>query len=313
MRFSELITIYLFMGGTAAGSFAVLATVDLYRVVKTRVPRLPAPDGSTRHRARLLPASDRREQTYQRIRTVTYATSLIAVAIGSLCLIADLGKPGNFYYLFLYPTATFISIGAFALVTLAICATISLADASLVLGPAFGHIALVAKIVGIPAAMATMIYTGFLLESMVSVPMWQSLWLPVLFTTSALSCGCAVVMISVCMSENTELVTLWGRRLSFLDAGLILAEIVSLTFFLLNILASSPSALTEMIVGQLAPVYWLGFVGGSLVAPLCIELAQMLSCRKFQPSILGLTASMVLLGGLCLRLALVSAGVQVVS
>lgn len=332
MRFSELIAIYLFMGGVAAGSFAVLALADLYQVVKNRfegarfglrtrlnsagttgATEATGATSSFASYARYARAHSPQENTFVRVRTLTYGTALIAIIIGSLCLIADLGRPENFYYLFLYPTITFISVGAFALVALAICSTIALCETIFAVGPAIRRLAIVAKCIGVPAAAVTMVYTGLLLESMVSVPMWQSPWLPALFCASALSCGCAVVMISVCASENMRLISTWGKNLAYFDAALVVAEIVSLTLFLLNILAASPASLEEMLTGHIAPVYWLGFVGCSLVAPLCVEISQMFLGHKIPSAILCIVAAMILIGGLCLRLALVSAGVQVVN
>ena len=44
------------------------------------------------------------------------------------------------------------------------------------------------------AALAVMLYTGLLLQSLNAVPLWATPWLPALFVLSSLSCGMALVL-----------------------------------------------------------------------------------------------------------------------
>ena len=136
--------------------------------------------------------------TYKRIRRFVFGTALIVVLTGELCLVADLGRPEAFFFLFLYPTSSLVSIGAFALTLLTVFLVISLADTIFVLPKLARAVSFVAKAIGLPVAVIVMVYTGLLLQSVISVEIWQSAWLPVLFAASALSCGCAVVMLAAC-------------------------------------------------------------------------------------------------------------------
>ena len=122
MVFSELIAVYLFLGGTAAGSFALAAFLDVAK-------------GINEHRLGnymkmfLAPQSVISEPTYQRMRRIVYGAGLVVVVTGELCLVADLGRPEAFFFLFLYPTGSLVTVGAFALTLLTVFLAAALADA----------------------------------------------------------------------------------------------------------------------------------------------------------------------------------------
>ena len=127
-----------------------------------------------------------------------YGATLCILMLGVLCLIADLGRPDAFYYLLLYPTSSLVSIGALALSLLMGSSLAAFCDAAFSLGAHVRRALWVLKAVGIPVAFVVMAYTGMLLKSVVAVKFWQTMWLPVLFVLSALSCGCAVIMLALC-------------------------------------------------------------------------------------------------------------------
>ena len=120
MAFSELIALYLFLGGTAAGAFAVMAALDLHASValSRHVHPLSAHRGDIPSQA-----------FAHHVSKLVYAVSFFMLLTGLLCLLADLGKPQAFYFLFLYPTASFMSVGSFALALLSICMAVVFAFA----------------------------------------------------------------------------------------------------------------------------------------------------------------------------------------
>ena len=186
MTFSGLIAVYLFLGGTSAGAYAVLAVLDVASNMSTW--NRHDERNRTSHAPKILC-----ESTYQRIRRIVYGATLCILMLGVLCLIADLGRPDAFYYLLLYPTSSLISIGALALSLLMGSSLAAFCDAAFSLGAHVRRALWVLKAVGIPVAFVVMAYTGMLLKSVVAVKFWQTMWLPVLFVLSALSCGCAVI------------------------------------------------------------------------------------------------------------------------
>ncbi|MDO4289885.1 MAG: polysulfide reductase NrfD [Eggerthellaceae bacterium] len=306
MAFSELIALYLFLGGASAGSFAVISSIDLATAFvharDRRYARTPTHYFGSRSRS----------VTQRRVARLVYSVAFAMIVLGLTCLLADLGRPDAFYMIFLYPTASFMSLGAFALAFLAICMAIALAEAVLVLSPAWEKAALVAKAAGVVLSLVVMLYTGMLLETVVAVPLWRSTWLPVLFLFSSLSCGCAVVLISTCFCESYEGIRAWTRKLIAADVAAVALEVVSAAALTISVNAASASRpFDALLVGDQAGLFWLGFVGCGILAPLMVELPALIARRRHASGVVAAMSLLVLVGGFCLRLALVNAGVQV--
>lgn len=303
--FSDLIVLYLFLGGAAAGSFAVLSVIDLYEALfkggRERFPRArPA-----RRARRAYPALQRR------VMTTGYAMAFVMLAVGMLCLLADLGRPEEFYLLFLRPTGSFVSIGTFALALLATCLAIALAESVLTLGPAWRNVSMIAKAVGVVVAVVVMVYTGLLLENVVAVDLWQSWLLPVLFLLSALSCGCAVVLLSASFCDGCSGGLTWVRSLPVVDAGVIVLEAIAALAFVATVNAASAARpFDALLTGDQAYAFWFGFVGCGILAPLAVETSALFVRRSHRPSVVVAMAVVVLIGGFSLRSVLVHAGVQ---
>lgn len=305
MVFGSLVAWYLFFGGTAAGSFAILAVVDLgvafshaHAATSSRLPR-----ECWGRRARSV--------TQRRLARVGYSASFVLLLVALLCLLADLGRPQAFYLLFLYPTSSFVSLGAFSLALFGTCLVLVLAESLLTLSPFWEKVALAAKALGFVLAVMVMTYTGLLLKSVVAVELWQSVMLPALFLLSALSCGCGVVMLSACACETSPGSSSWARALSAADIALIVLELLSAVVYAATLgLAGEGAPFAALVRGGQAPLFWLGFVGCGILAPLVAEIA-MLARRQSDGSAANATvAVLVLVGGLSLRFALVNAGIN---
>lgn len=300
--FSKLIAIYLFLGGTAAGAFALTALFDVAKAVKDH-------RRGEYGRAFLAPQSVISEPTYKRIRRFVYGTALIVVLTGELCLVADLGRPESFFFLFLYPTSSLVSIGAYALTLLTVFLAISLTDTIFVLPKWARVVSFAAKAIGLPIAVIVMVYTGLLLQSVISVEIWQSAWLPVLFAASALSCGCAVVMLAACTCEDVRVTRIMARLLAWIDIAFILIEIVSIVALLAFGKGSASMAVMRLFEGDLSTTFWAGFVACGLAIPLAAEAVSLARKREIPtPGAAGI-ATLALVGGLCLRIAIVACGV----
>ena len=303
--FGELIVWYLFLGGTAAGSFAVLSAIDLYTAFShANDPHLArTPRGYRGRRARSM--------TQRRIARTGYAAAFVLLVAGMLCLLADLGRPEAFYLLFLYPTGSFVSVGTFALTLFGACLVVALAESVLTLGPAWERAALVAKALGAVLAVVVMVYTGLLLKSVVAVDLWQSAWLPVLFLFSALSCGCGVVLLCTCFCTSFPGVLAWVRGLAVADAVFIVLEALAAAAYAATANAASAGRpFDALLAGDQSGVFWLGFVGCGILAPLAIEASALAARRSHRSSAVAVLAVLVLVGGLSLRFVLVNAGVQ---
>ncbi len=306
MVLSELIAVYLFLGGAAAGSFLFIAFIevmeDMSCVIEQRSPRLAI---QVQHNSLYL--------TRRHMARLVYAMSFVLLMSGMFCLLADLGKPQAFYYLFLYPTTSLVSLGSYALAGLFVCIALALLDTVLEKGLVFKKITFIAKVLGILFAVFVMLYTGLLLKSLFSVCLWQSIWLPVLFVFSALSCGCGIVLVCAYFSEGYKGIAQWSHFFSCIDLVCIILESISACRYFLNIYTSyGIEPLMPIMFSQESYVFWLGFIGLGLIIPFVTEVYFILSRRALQRSFVVVLAALVLVGGLCLRLILVSAGVQYV-
>ncbi len=301
MVFSELIAVYLFLGGTAAGAFALAAIIDVARGIK---------DHRRGNYAKtfLPPQSVISEPTYQRMRRIIYGASLMVVVAGELCLVADLGRPEAFFFLFLYPTSSLVTVGAFALTLLTVFLAAALANAVFVL-PNWARVVVFAvKVLGIPVAIVVMVYTGLLLQSVIAVGVWQSAWLPVLFAASAFSCGCAVVVLAACTCEDVRVARIMARLFVRVDVVFILLEAIAATALIICVKDAAPLAVTQLLEGDLSLTFWAGFVACGLVLPFVAEIISLVINREIPvPAAAGI-AILVLAGGLCLRIAIVACG-----
>lgn len=303
MVFSELIALYLFLGGTAAGAFAVMSTIDLRESYASwrRFGSVCTPCHDDRTRAVFI----------RRLSVLAYGASLCLLAVGMLCLLADLGRPQAFYYLFLYPTSSFMSIGSFALTLLAVCMAVAFACSVLDLPSCWSRVAFVAKIAGAASSVAVMLYTGMLLKTVISVEVWQSAWLPVLFFLSALSCGCALVVMACVLSAEYRGAHVVMRRLAEADAAFIVLEACVATLYALSVNASNAQRpFDALLFGDQAWLFWAGFAACGIAIPLLTDAGTILRRRDCGASSAALVASFVMMGGIALRFALVGAGIQ---
>ena len=303
MSFSELIAVYLFLGGAAAGAFALVAFADVAGRVWNR-SRARAESTSLRSSFASIPESTRRY-----VQTFVYGAGLVSILVGVLCLVADLGRPEAFYYLFLYPTGSLVSVGAFALAILSICLAIALSDALLRLPPVTRKLVSVVKLAGMPVAFVVMVYTALLLRSVIAVKVWQSPWLPVLFVASALSCGCAVVMLAACACEDVRAMRLWHRLLIPADVAFIVIESLAAIALLVSAKNIDLAAFASLVDGALSIPFWVGFVACGIVLPLIVEMILLFASRDVLASTAAVLAVLVLVGGLFLRISIVACGV----
>ncbi|GFO61903.1 NrfD [Geomonas silvestris] len=156
------------------------------------------------------------------------------------------------------------------------------------------------------------VYTGVLLSSFVARPLWNSAILPVLFLTSALSAGAAFMI----MIADQKKVKLFFTKV---DIWLILAEMVLLPLFFYGQYTSSGahrnSILPFFTLNHEYFWYGLGLLFLVVIFPIAVVL-KFLEVREDHGDELtgqelmrmNLSAVMVLLGGLVIRLSFVYAG-----
>lgn len=242
--------------------------------------------------------------------------SLVAIAIGCVFLVVDLGQPGVFWRV--WTTAkSIIKWGATFLVIAAVFALLYLlaylgdswtffAPLSDALKPAAGVFLIIAGFFGL----CIMMYTGIMLSTLKAHAFWATPALPVLFTISAISTGCAAVVLSVGgWPAQVSLETLIVSEvvlsiLHIVDIILVVTEIIVLMTMVLSFLGAgnvtAKAAAKRWVKGSYAPAFWIGIVGCGLVLPFILYVGGHGVASEVIAPVL------VLIGGCILRFLVVN-------
>ena len=158
--FGDSIIWYLFLGGGGAGAAAVLAACDLLFAHRSRLGR-----------------SDRLAWTDELSRPLFargYLAATVALVLGALCLLFELGRPERFLYVLALPTASVLTFGSYVLAATIVCAA-ALGGVAL-FGSARTPVVLVRALewAALALGLATTAYTGVLLAQIGFVPLWGS-------------------------------------------------------------------------------------------------------------------------------------------
>ncbi|MBR2789737.1 MAG: polysulfide reductase NrfD [Eggerthellaceae bacterium] len=304
MLLSMYIVMYLFLGGCTAGLLLIAA---MYSVVFYR-RRGAAPEEIA---------------AFERFSARCYLVAFILVLASSSCLVFDLGSPRKLLMLFLHPTLTVISFGAYILATTVLVLAF-LCFLSYLMPrdtPRVLRLRRIAKILAVFCSIALMSYTGVFLAMVNSVPLWNTPLTVVLFVLSALSAGSAI-------SSLIKAVTLGGGGFAAPDdnshhvwhAVIIAIEILALAAFAVQALFRTQVAVQRSIQLVLGGPLLGWLVGGVLVLGMLLPLAAEVAlarARKGKGVLVSPQARFCvpadvacLLGCFLLRYCLVAAGLH---
>ena len=281
MLFSWYVIAYLFLAGAGAGAFLVAAVCCMVDAIAL-TPR------TARLAAAVQPA-------------FLAAPALVALAITFLFF--DVGSPERVGYLLLNPFQSVMSVGAWMVtLLLAVSATLAIAGAAAKVSRAFQLTCMVA---GSVLAIGTMTYTGLLLSGLPSVEFWATGWLVALFVASSLSCGTAVIVGADAILHASPEGT--SRGPWKLAGWLTAAEAAVLACFIASRQLAGGEALQatqQLLLGQLAPAFWLLVVGTGLLLSGVLHAAR---GRRVPLRMARLAAEFgVLAGGFALRYCIVA-------
>lgn len=337
--FSMLVVGYLFLGGAGAGALVTLCLLECvnaqrrfgFASERTRLGRTFAGRAmgslrveSSRHAGQPLyfeggytheaaQAASWRHERSGLSRALALPGSffayawpgcLLALILGVLCLMADLGRPDRLFALLLHPHMSAMTVGAYALV-------VSLAVASaFAVGSNFDGIEVTPALVyvlgavGVVAGLVSAAYTGVLLSSLVSVLFWRTWLLPAVFTASSLSCGIALVMLTAAFVQTRQVFVRPLRWLARADSALIVVEAVALAALVAWGFAGEGTRLAAhaLFAGDLRWTFWGGVVVLGLAVPFAME--RFVAHGNYSTQLLWV-AMLVLLGGFILRACIV--------
>jgi len=143
-------------------------------------------------------------------------------------------------------------------------------------------------------------YTGVLLSTMGSRPLWNTSLLWVLFLVSGLSAAAAFVHLFAKNKYESEL-------LAKADNGFLIIELFVFVMIFLGLLSSARphiEAAHLLLSGAYAPVFWVFVIGIGIIVPLIIQLLAV----NHKVSHTAIAPILVIVGGLILRFVIVSAG-----
>jgi formate-dependent nitrite reductase membrane component NrfD len=246
-----------------------------------------------------------------RIGFVSALSGFALLAVGSLLLVLDLLRPLNAIYFWRNP-GSWIFWGILSLsgyLVSSVLYAVPCTKGFPFLGPVADALPFLQEwqtatgVVSIALGTFVTVYTGFLLSAAQGISLWHSAGLPVLFTISAFSTGCAYLML-VLWPRRHELSSLFGG-IAKLDAALIGTEMVVL-FSLYNSAIHSGAAWqsVQMLLGNW--IFVIGFIALGLTIPLVIELVEIMSSEgskssQFAERLLPAVSVFILIGGYLLR------------
>jgi formate-dependent nitrite reductase membrane component NrfD len=157
------------------------------------------------------------------------------------------------------------------------------------------------------AAVLLITYVGVFLQSIEAVPFWSSLTIPVLFILSSLSTGFALFFLVFSLSSGAAWLKKQIVKASRVNRVVLVLEAVTLILLLWHATfnAAAMRSLNLLFGSELQLWFFVGAVGFGIVIPMLTELYAIAKARiLLVPPIYLLS----LLGGLCLRYCIVSAG-----
>ena len=274
----DLVVWYLFLAGTGAGVYLIALGNKLWR----------------------------RDDSLQ---SIGYFWGPAFVAVGTVFLLLDLGRPLAAPLAVLRPFSSMISIGTIILSLFLLLGLIQIVQ-NLYLKKSTPRCL---DWVGLGLAIGTATYTGLLLGVVKAIPFWNNpLLLPLLFLASALSSGVGFILLILVATKKIrkEQIASALPRMVKLDIGLILCEIVllSVMFCLAKQAGGAAGSSADILLkGFLALPFWGLVMGVGLLLPLFIEIFM----RSHQEKVLLVCALALLVGGIALRYSIVLAGVFV--
>lgn len=265
-----------------------------------------------------------------------FKAALIALFLGAMCLVVDVGCNDRLLNLVFRLSFTYITVGTFALgvcLLLALLLTFVWQGGRSCAGYRF---ALALEWILALVSIVVMVYTGLFLSSIRAVPLWATGWLPVLFTLSALSCGFALVIVAGQLSGSLSVFARSLSRLLPIDVIVLALELIAAFLVIVSSLRSvvsydafssvpslvvlldsadnasmmaAASGAYSLMFGSNAGLFWIGFVLFGIVVPLVLSIV--LRRNAITSSVLVAVYSLcVFVGGVALRFGIVLAGVS---
>lgn len=213
-----------------------------------------------------------------------------------------LGKPLRFWRMILRPQTSWLTRGLISVLLFVVFAAIQLVFSYWLPGTA-GEI--IFKVIAGIFALVVSVYTGFVLNTVKSVPFWNSTLLPLLFVLCGLLGGFGLLVLVAINNANIDLATVeaGSRWLLVVNALLIAIYLWAAT----NREATGRQSVLEQIRGSVSIIFWLGIVVLGIIVPLVIAFASYF-VGEISSTVLVIGVACEIVGGLALRYCILKAG-----
>lgn len=247
-----LLTWYLFLGGAGAGLFLVAYAAVLLNC------RDPQPLSRV---------------VLGKVWPRALGASIAFLIVGCICLLRDLTRSGQAFYLFVKPSFSAISVGAYSLGILVLCLILLIALHFRRHDAIHLRFVFLAGAVAAVFALIVILYTGFLLQSIAAVPFWRSSLIVPVFTASSFSSGIGLFALVCCtvFRERTLFLKEHGVILN-VDTVVLLVEILLIAAFAFGVASTRGPGVLEGFVpgGTCFWAFWIGVVALGLFTPLIL-------------------------------------------
>ena len=235
-----------------------------------------------------------------------------ALAIGSVCLLADLGSPTRAILAGMRPGTSWMARGFWIISVFMVLSflhfVLHLFTGSSDTAGGQKLLNLIA-VAGIVFAVGTMAYTGILLSASKGIPFWRSGAVPVVFVVSALVTGHFTIMIGMALGFGGQDLAEPLQIMALEAAILVGLEVLAVAFFLQAAFGGPDSRESaERILRKRS------FVVGYFLFGLAVPLVLMVMAYRSEAgggsylAVISLGAALGLVGGLILRQSVLACG-----
>ncbi len=267
IAYNWMVVVYFFLGGLGAGAFLLSVAANYWK------------------------------QDLKPIAKTASLVAPVAIAIGLVFLLLDLGRPFNAWRLFLSFNPT--SVLSWGVWFLNAFFAISAINALLALK---GQTVKAIAYLGLPFAVLVGAYTGVLLSQGPGRVLWHSALLPLLFLNGGLISGIAATLVLSAGKVGSEVLSKLGKIagwLIVLELGMIFVEMITL----LNGEAEGVHVAKELLTGSFSFLFLGVEIAVGALIPLLI-----LFRNKANSGILALASVLVLIGIFTMRYVIVIGG-----
>ena len=243
----------------------------------------------------------------------------ILVAIGALFLVLKLGVKRRFLNTVLNPRTSWLSRGFYIL---SLCIIVGVVILGISILPFLGistsdwaSFIKVLDVIGFISALATVIYTGILIQSVKFVSFWNTWLLPALFTVSALSTGSITIILTTYVYDLLVFHEGYSSQMTHMLVNtqlvLIIIEAIVLALYLFSRYRAegqAKSSVQMLLSGKMKYIFWLGVVVLGFSLPFILEIVY--SGLPEHSWLLVTAGVLVLLGRFFLRLGIIYAGIK---